>query len=92
MSSSNCCHLSCIQVSQEAGNVVWYCHLIKNIPHFFLIHTVKGFSVVNEADFFLIPLLFSVIQCMLQFGLWFPCLFKIQFVHLEVLDSCTTEA
>ena len=44
MSSSNCCFLTCIQVSQEAGKVVWYSHLFKN-PH-----TVKGFSVVNEAE------------------------------------------
>ena len=54
VSSSNCCFLFCIQVSQEAGNVVLYSHLFKNIPQFVVIHTVKGFSVVNEAevDFF----------------------------------------
>ena len=50
MSSSNCCFLTCIQVSQEAGKVVWYSHLIKNIPQFVVIHTVKGFSIVNEAE------------------------------------------
>ena len=50
MSSSNCCFLVCIQVSQEAGNVVWYTYLIKNIPQFVVNHTVKGFSIVNEAD------------------------------------------
>ena len=27
MSSSNCCFLTCIQISQEAGQVVWYSHL-----------------------------------------------------------------
>ena len=45
---------TCIQVSQEAGKVVWYSHLFKNFPHFVVIHTVKGFSIVNEAevDFF----------------------------------------
>ena len=32
MSSSNCCFLNCIQVSQEAGQVVWYSHLLKNFP------------------------------------------------------------
>ena len=47
MSSSNCCFLTCIQVSQEAGKVVWYSHLL-NYPQF-VIHTVKGFSIVNEA-------------------------------------------
>ena len=49
MSGSNCCFLSCIQVSQEAGSVAWYSHLFKNFPLFVVIHTVKGFSVVNEA-------------------------------------------
>ena len=53
-SSSNCCFLTHIQVSQEAGEVVWYSHLFKNFPQFVVIHTVKGFSIVNEAevDFF----------------------------------------
>ena len=50
MSGSNCCFLTFIQVSQEAGKVVWYSHLLKNFPHFVVIHTVKGFSVVNEAE------------------------------------------
>ena len=53
MSSSNCCFFSCIQVSQETGKVVWYYHLFKNFPQFVVIHTIKGFSVVNEADIFL---------------------------------------
>ena len=30
MSSFNCCFLTCIQISQEAGQVVWYSHLFKN--------------------------------------------------------------
>ena len=50
MSSSNCCFLSCIQVSQETGWVVWYSHLSKNFPQFVVIYTVKGFSIVNEAE------------------------------------------
>ena len=50
MSGSNCCFLSCTQVSQETGKVVWYSHLLKNFPQFVVIHTVKGFSVVNEAE------------------------------------------
>ena len=54
MSGSNCCFLFCIQVSWEAGKVVWYSHLFKNSPQFGVIHTLKGFRVVNEAevDFF----------------------------------------
>ena len=50
VSGSKCCFLTCIQVSQEAGNVVWYSHLLKNFPKFVVIHTVKGFSVVSEAE------------------------------------------
>ena len=53
MSSSNCCFLTCIQISQEAGQVVWYSHLLKNFPQFVVIHTVKGFDVVNKAGIFL---------------------------------------
>ena len=47
MVGSNCCFLTCIQMSQESGNVVWYFHLFKNLPLFVATHTVKGFSVVN---------------------------------------------
>ena len=50
ISSSNCCFLTCIQISQEAGKVVWYSHLLKNFPQFVVIHMVKGFSVVSEAE------------------------------------------
>ena len=58
MSSSNCCFLTFIQISQEAGQVVWYSHLLKNFPQFIVIHTVKGFGIVNKAKvdvFFLEP-------------------------------------
>ena len=50
MSSSNCCFLTYIQISQEAGKVVWYSHLFKNYPQFAVIYTIKGFSIVNEAE------------------------------------------
>jgi len=46
MSSSHCCFLTCIQVSQEADQVVWYSHLFQNFPQFIVIHTVKGFGIV----------------------------------------------
>ena len=48
MSDSNCCFLSCIQVSQEAGQVVWYSHLFQNFPQ--SINTVKTFGIVNKAE------------------------------------------
>ena len=50
MSSSNCCFLTYIKISQEAGQVVWYSHFLKNFPQFVLIHTVKGFGIVNKAE------------------------------------------
>ena len=50
MSSSNCCFLTCTQVSQEAGQVVWYFHLFQNFPQFIVIHTVKGFGIANKAE------------------------------------------
>ena len=50
MSSSNCCFLTWIQVSQEASQVVWYSHFLKNFPQFIVIHTVKGFGIVNKAE------------------------------------------
>ena len=49
-SSSNCCFLTCIQISQEAGQVVWCSHFLKNFPQFVVIHTVKGFVRVNKAE------------------------------------------
>ena len=50
MSSSNCCFLTCIQVSQEAGQVVWYSHLFQYFPQFIVIHTVRGFGIVNKSE------------------------------------------
>ena len=50
MSSSKCCFLTCIQVSQETGKVVWYSHVFKYFPQFVMIQVVKSFSIVNEAE------------------------------------------
>jgi len=50
MSSSNCCFLTWIQISQESGQVVWYSHLFQNFLQFIVIHTVKGFDIVNKAE------------------------------------------
>ena len=70
MSSSNCCFLTCIQISQEADQVVRYFHLL-NFPQFVVIHTVKGFGIV-----FLELSLFRWSNGCWQFDLWFLCLFK----------------
>ena len=53
MSSSNHCFLTCKQVSWESGKVAWYSHLFQNFPQFVVIHIVRGFSAVKQADFFL---------------------------------------
>ena len=50
MSSSNCCFLTSVQTSQEAGQMVWYSLLFKNFPQFVVIHTVKGFGIVSKAE------------------------------------------
>ena len=50
MFGSNCCFLTCIQISQEADKAVWYSHLLKNFPQFVVIHTAKRFGVVNKSE------------------------------------------
>ena len=50
MSSASRCFFTCIQVSQKTVKVVWYSYVFKNFPQFVVIHTVKGFSIVNEAE------------------------------------------
>src|SRR5574339_234801 len=49
-SGFSCCFLTRIQISQEAGRVIWCSHLFKDFPQFVVIHTVKGFSLVSEAE------------------------------------------
>ena len=56
-----CYILTCIQISQEAGKVIWYSHLLKNFLQFVVIHSVKSFSVVNEAE----------VDVFLEFSLFF---------------------
>jgi len=48
--SSNYCFLTCVQVFQEAGKVVWYSHLLKNFPQFVWFSTVKSFGIVKEVE------------------------------------------
>ena len=50
MSSTNRCFLTYIEIFQEAGQVVWYSHLLKNFPQFVVIHTVEDFGIVNTAE------------------------------------------
>ena len=65
-----------MQVSQEAGKVVWYLHLFKNFPQFVLIHTVKDLSTVNE----------TVVDVFLKF----PCYFLEYIVYWLTLISEST--
>ena len=90
---TNCYFLTCIQISQEEGNVVWYFHLFKNLPQFVVTHTVKSFSVVESllGNIFII-VLFSLqsfssllIMCI---TLWFNTysiieMFPIHYVFVE---------
>ena len=48
MSGSNCCFLTYLQVSQEAGQVVWYSHLFQNFPIY--CDPQKGFGIVNKSE------------------------------------------
>ena len=94
MSSSNCCFLTSIQISQETGNVVWCSYLLKNFPQL-VIHTVKGFSMVNEAEvdvFLEFPCFFYDPADVHNLISWFLCLFLNQLEYLEVHGSCTIEA
>ena len=68
MSSSNCCFLTGIQISQEADQVVWYSRLFQNCPEFIVIHTVKGFGIVNKAEIDVFLELF----CFFDDAAWFP--------------------
>ena len=79
MYSSNCCFLTCIQISQEAGQVVWYAHLFQNFPQFVVFHTVKGLGIVNKAEvdvFLELSCIFWWSSGCWQFDLWFLCLSK----------------
>ena len=79
MSSSNCCFLTCIQISQEAGQVVWYSHLSQNFPQFIVIHTVKSFGIVNKAE----------VDVFLELSCFF---LMIQQMLAKVHSSCIVEA
>ena len=77
MSGSNCCFLTCTQISQEAGKVIWYSHLLKNSPQFIVIHMVKGLGVINkvEVDILLVFSCLLIIQWMLAIWSWVPLSF-----------------
>ena len=49
ISSSNCWFLTCIQISQETGQMIWYSHIFQNFPQLIVIHTIKGCGIINKA-------------------------------------------
>ena len=94
MISSNCCFLTCIQISQEVSQVVWYSHLFKNFPQFVVIHTMKGFGVVNKAEVDV----FLELSCFFDNPIDFANLisgssaFSKSSLDIWILSSCTAEA
>ena len=79
MSSSNCCFLTCIQISQEAGQVVWYSHLFQNFLVYFHPQSKRLWcSQLNKSRWFFpgILLLFLWFSGCWQYVLWFLCLSK----------------
>ena len=70
MSSSNCCILTCIQVCQEAGQVVCDSHLFQNFPQFIVIHTVKGFGIVNKAEIYVFSGTLSLLMIQRMLAIW----------------------
>ena len=79
MSNSNYWFLTCIQISQEAGKLVWYSHFLKNFPQFVVIHSVKGFGIASKAevDVFLELSCFLMIQHILAI----PSLVPLPFLN-----------
>ena len=91
MSVSNCHFLSYMQTFRETGKVIWYSHFLKNFPQFVVVHTMKDFSIVSEAD----RNIFLGFPCFLYDSMDVGNLISgssNQFVYLEVLSSCTVEA
>ena len=75
--SSNCCFLTCTQISQEAGESVWYFHVFQNFPQFVVIHRVKGFGLVKKTEVEVFLELSCFFDDPTDVGnlIWFLCLF-----------------
>ena len=92
MSSYNCCFLTCIQISQEAGQVVWYSHPSQNFPQFIVIHTVKGFGIVNKVEIDVFLELSCFFDDPADVGNLISGSSAFSFEHLEVHGSYIAEA
>ena len=76
-----------MQVSQEAGQVVWYSHLFQNFPQFIVIHTVKGFGVVNKAEIDVFPTSTQFSMIGIQGLLQMPSLNRLGETFLQTGDE-----
>ena len=85
MSSCYCCFLTCIQVSQEAGQVVWYSYLFQNFPHFIVIHTVEGFHIVNKAEVDI----FLELSCFREMQIKTTMRYHLTLVRMAVIKKST---
>ena len=83
MFRSNCCFFTYIQISQKTSKVIWYSHLFKSFPQFAVIHTVKGFSTVNEAIYIYL-LLFGNLHSVGYIFSFLLCLSLLFFLKLFV--------
>ena len=68
MSSSDCCFLTWVQISQDAGKAVCYYHLLRNFSQFVFILSVKGFGIVNKAEVDIFSELFCFFDDPTDFG------------------------
>ena len=92
MFSSNCCFLTSIQISHEAGQVVWHSYLFQNFPSLLWSTQSKALAQLINRCFYRTLLVFWWSNRCWEFDLWFLCLFLIQLKHLEVHGSYTFEA
>ena len=88
---SNCHFLTYIQTFQETGKVIWYSHFLKNFPQFVVVHTVKGFSIISEADGNVFWDSLAFLYDPMDVGKLISGSSN-QFVHLEFFNSCSVEA
>ena len=88
MSSSNYCFLTCIQVSQEADQMVWYSHILWNFPQFIVIHTIKGFDIFSKAEIYV----FLQLSCFFDDPADIGSLMCYLYLELYVLNlGCLTQ-
>ena len=89
MPGSNCCFLTYIQVSHEAGELVCYSCFFKNCPQFGVIHMVKGFSVVSETEVEVFLEFFWILE---QLGISRTFLLPVKYSHpfLHMNNSVTS--